>query len=120
MSRNPYRPLAFKNRHFDDEIILICVRWYCKYPLSYRNLEEMMQDRGVEVDHTTIYRWIQHFAPDLHKRLQWYQDRRSFSWRVDETYIKVRGKWKYLYRAIDKHGNTLDYQGSHQVTNIRN
>ena len=90
-------------------VILQCVRWYCKYGINYRDLEEMMAERGVEVDHTTIYRWVQRCAPELEKRITWYQNRMSFSWRVDETYIRVKGRWRYLYRAIDKHGATLDY-----------
>ena len=84
----------FKWRHFAGELILLCVRWYCKYGISYRNLEEMMGERGVAVDHTTLYRWVQRYAPELEKRMLWYQNRLSFSWRVDETYIRVKGRWK--------------------------
>jgi len=104
----------FKWRHFQGEIILHCVRWYCKYGISYRDLEEMMEERGVDVDHTTIYRWVQHYAPEMEKRLRWYW-RHSFdsSWRVDETYVKVKGQWKYLYRAIDKNGKTIDFYLAH-------
>ena len=104
----------FKYRHFQSFIILQCIRWYCKYGISYRDLEEMMLERGIEVDHTTIYRWVQKYAPELEKRLKWYQ--KGFctkSWRVDETYIKVKGVWKYLYRAIDSRGRTIDYYLSH-------
>lgn len=84
----------FKWRHFQGEIILQCVRWYCKYGISYRALEEMMKERGVNVDHTTIYRWVQHYAPEMEKRLRRYW-RNNFdsSWRVDETYVKVKGQW---------------------------
>ncbi len=99
----------FKWRHFAGELILLCVRWYCKYGISYRDLEEMMGERGVAVDHTTLYRWVQRYAPELEKRTLWYQNRISFSWRVDETYIRVKSRWKYLYRAIDKEGKTLDF-----------
>jgi len=99
----------FKWRHYHGEIILGCVRWYCKYGISYRDLEEMMQERGVDVDHTTIYRWVQHYAPEMEKRLRWYWKRSNRSWRVDETYIKVKGKWVYLYRAVDSRGNTIDF-----------
>ena len=97
----------FKGRHFRGEIVLWAVRWYCRYPISYRDLEAMMTERGVAVDHSTIYRWVQRFAPEMEKRLrrQWRRPQ-SRSWRVDETYIKVRGKWAYLYRAVDKLGNT--------------
>lgn len=100
----------FKWRHYKGEIILWAVRWYCRYPISYRNLEEMLEERGITVDHTTLYRWVQHYAPAMEKRLRWYW-RHGFdaSWRLDETYIKVRGKWTYLYRAVDKHGDTIDF-----------
>ena len=95
----------FKGRHFEGQIILWAVRWYCKYGVSYRELEEMLEERGVVVDHTTIYRWTQRYAPEIEKRLRWYWRRpRSTSWRVDETYVKVRGRWAHLYRAVDKAG----------------
>src|SRR5512144_1861499 len=100
---------VFRWRHFAGEIILWAVRWYCRYGISYRELEEMMGERGVAVDHTTVYRWTQRYAPELEKRSAWYRSRLSFSWRVDETYVRVKGRWKYLYRAIDKDGATLDF-----------
>ncbi len=104
----------FKWRHFQGEIILQCVRWYCKYGISYRDLEEMMEERGVDVDHTTIYRWVQHYAPEIEKRLRWYyRPESAYTWHIDETYIKVKGEWKYLYRAIDKLGRTIDFYLSH-------
>ena len=100
----------FKGRHFRGEIVLWAVRWYCRYGISYRDLEQMMAERGVSVDHSTIYRWVQKYAPEIEKRLRWHWRRpRSGSWRVDETYVKVRGKWSYLYRAVDKLGNTIDF-----------
>ena len=100
----------FKGRHFGGEIVLWAVRWYCRYPISYRDLEAMMTERGVAVDHSTIYRWVQRFAPEMEKRLRWQWRRpRSRSWRIDETYVKVRGQWAYLYRALDKFGDTLDF-----------
>jgi IS6 family transposase len=100
----------FKWRHFEGEIILWAVRWYCRYGISYRDLEQMMGERGVPVDHSTIYRWVQKYAPEIEKRLRWQWRRpQSTSWRVDETYVKVRGTWVYLYRALDKHGNTIDF-----------
>jgi transposase-like protein len=99
----------FKRRRFPVEIILICVRWYCKYGITYRDLEEMMQERGVEVDASTIFRWVQRYAPELEKRVRWYQGYRSGSWRVDETYVKVGGQWKYLFRVIDKRGQLIDF-----------
>ena len=99
----------FKWRHFLPEIILLNVRWYCRYSLSYRNLEEMMAERGVEVDHSTINRWVLKFAPELDKRIRPFLNPTNDSWRVDETYIEVKGAWKYLYRAVDSAGNTLDF-----------
>ena len=100
----------FKWRQFEGEIILWAVRWYCRYGISYRDLEQMMGERGSGVDHSTIYRWVQKYAPEIEKRLRWQWRRpRSTSWRVDETYVKVRGKWAYLYRALDKEGNTIDF-----------
>ena len=99
-----------QNSGLRGEIVLWAVRWYCRYPISYRDLEAMMTERGVAVDHSTIYRWVQRFAPEMEKRLRWQWRRpQSRSWRVDETYIKVRGKWAYLYRAVDKLGNTIDF-----------
>ena len=100
----------FKGRHFGGEIVLWAVRWYCRYGKSYRDLEQMMGERRVSVDHSTIYRWVQRYAPEIEKRLRWHWRRpRAGSWRVDETYVKVRGKWSYLYRAVDKLDNTIDF-----------
>ena len=99
----------FKWRHFESEIILLCVRWYLRYSLSYRDLEEMMRERGLHVDHTTIYRWVQRYAPELEKRCRPHLKATTDSWKVDETYIKVRKTWMYLYRAVDSQGNTLEF-----------
>ena len=99
----------FKWRHFLPEIILWGVRWYCSYPISYRNLSEMMCDRGVEVDHSTLSRWVQKYAPELDQRCRPHLKPTNDSWRVDETYIKVKGEDRYLYRAVDSEGNTLDF-----------
>ena len=99
----------FKWRHFLPEIILLNVRWYCRYALSYRDLEEMMAERGIKVDHSTINRWVLKYAPELDKRIRPHLKQTNDSWRVDETYIKVKGRWKYLYRAVDSLGNTLDF-----------
>jgi len=104
---------VFKWRHFESTIILQCVRWYLKYGISYRDLEEMMGERGISLSHTTIYRWVMKYSHELKKRARWYARDRGFSWRVDETYVKVKGKWKYLYRAIDKNGDTIDFYLSH-------
>jgi transposase, IS6 family len=99
----------FKWRHFEAEIILLCMRWYLRYALSYRDLEEMMRERGLLVDHTTIYRWVQRYAPELEKRCRPHLKATTDSWKVDETYIKVRKTWMYLYRAVDSQGNTLEF-----------
>jgi IS6 family transposase len=99
----------FKWRHFEGQIILLCVRWYLRYCLSYRDLEEMMAERGLKVDHTTIYRWVQQYAPELEKRCKPHLKQTTDSWRVDETYVKVKGKWLYLYRGVDSAGSTLEF-----------
>jgi transposase, IS6 family len=99
----------FKWRHFEAEIILLCVHWYLRYALSYRDLEEIMLERGLHVDHTTIFRWVQRYAPELEKRCRPHLKGTTDSWRVDETYIKVKGVWTYLYRAVDSQGNTLEF-----------
>lgn len=99
----------FKWRHFQADMILLCVRWYVRYSLSYRDLEEMMLERGLHVDHTTIYRWVQHSAPELEKRCRPSLKACNDSWKVDETYIKVKKIWMYLYRAVDSEGNTLEF-----------
>jgi IS6 family transposase len=99
----------FKRRHFPVAIILLCVRWYCKYGISYRDLAEMMSERGVAVDRSTSFRWVQRYAPEIEKRVRQYQGSRSGSWRVDETYVRVGGKWKYLFRAVDKHGRLIAF-----------
>src|SRR2546423_1547628 len=100
----------FKWRHFEADIILLCVRWYVRYSLSYRDLEEMMRERGLCVDHTTIYRWVQQYAPELEKRCKPHLKATNDSWRVDETYVKVKKVWMYLYRAVDSQGNTLEFR----------
>ena len=100
---------AFKWKHFVGEIILQTVRWYLKYPVSYRNLKEMMAERGIKVDHTTIMRWVHQHSPEIEKRIRRHLRPTNDSWRVDETYIKVKGKWKYLYRAVDSDGDTIDF-----------
>jgi len=85
------------------------VRWYCRYALSYRDVEELSAERGLRVDHSTVYRWVQTYAPQLDKRCRHYLRPSSNSWRVDEVYVKVKGQGKWLYRAVDKHGDTLDF-----------
>ncbi len=99
----------FKWRHYQAQIILRCVRWYCSYPLSYRQVAEMVNERGLDVHHTTVFRWVQEYGPELDKRCRTYLRPTNDSVRVDETYIEVKGKPKYLYRAVDSDGNTLDF-----------
>ena len=99
----------FKWCHFQPDIILLCIRWYLRYSLSSRDLEEMMLERGLHVDHTTISRWVQHYAPELDRRCRPHWKTAADSWRVDETYVKIKGVWTYLYRAVDSAGNTLDF-----------
>lgn len=99
----------FKGYHFDKSLILQAVYWYCRYSLSYRDIEELMKERGVEVDHATIQRWVEAFIPLIEEQVKRRKKRVNGSWRMDETYINVKGKWCYLYRAIDKEGNTIDF-----------
>jgi transposase-like protein len=99
----------FKGRHFDREIIVLCVRWYLRYKLSSRDLVQMMAERGIALAHTTILRWVQRFVPEFEKRWSQYSRPVGKSWRCDETYIKVKGRWTYLYRAVDKLGRTVDF-----------
>ena len=92
----------FKGRHFDREIIVLCVRWYLRYKLSFRDLVEMMAERGLSLAHTTIMRWIQRYVPEFEKRWNRFARLAGRSWHVDETYVKIKGRWTYLYRAVDK------------------
>ena len=99
----------FKGRHFEAEIIVVCVRWYLRFGLSFRNLEELMVKRNLSVDHVTIWRWVQRDAPELHRRCRPELRTTNRSWRCDETYLRVAGKWTYLYRAVDSTGATIDF-----------
>jgi len=99
----------FRGRRFPEEIIVLCVRWYLRFPLSYRDLEEILAERGVEVDYSTIARWVLHFSKILNKLIRREMRRPNRSWRVDETYIRVAGSWTYLCRAIDSAGNTIEF-----------
>jgi len=100
---------AFKGRHFDHEIIVLCVRWYLSFKLGSCDLVQMMAERGILLAHTTILRWVQRYVPDFEKRWNRYALPVGDSWRVDETYLKVKGQWVYLYRAVDKAGRTIDF-----------
>jgi putative transposase len=101
--------VSFKGAHFVKDIILTCVRWYVAYPLSYRQVEELMEERGVELDHATIHRWVLKYSPQFEE--EFYPRKRPVGrrWRMDETYIRVKGEWRYLYRAVDKSGQTIDF-----------
>jgi putative transposase len=101
--------LSFKGRHFPKRIILMAVRWYVAYPLSYRNIEELMAERGVKLDHSVVQKWVIHYAPLLESEFRNRKKSTGSSWRMDETYVKVSGKWAYLYRAVDKAGKTIDF-----------
>src|SRR5215472_10270492 len=102
------RPI-FKWRHFAPEIILCAVRWYLRYSLSYREVQELLEERDLRVDHTTVWRWVQCYAPELEQRTRLHLKPTNKSWRVDETYVRIRGYWFYLYRALDSSGATIDF-----------
>jgi putative transposase len=101
--------IDFKGSHFERKIILWGVRWYVAYPISYRQLEEMMGERGVTVDHATLNRWVIKYAPEVERAFRGQQRLVRRSWRMDETYVKIKGQWAYLYRAADKEGHTIDF-----------
>jgi transposase-like protein len=106
---NPPVARVLKRLHYPLDVILTCVRWYVAYPLSLRHLEEMMAERGVSVDHSTVHRWAIKLLPILEKAFRLRKRPVGKSWRLDETYIRVKGEWRYLYRAVDKDGNTIDF-----------
>jgi transposase, IS6 family len=99
----------FKWKHYQPDIILLTVRWYLRYNLSFRDLVEMMEERGLSIAHTTIMRWVHQYGSELDKRIRRHLKQTNDSWRVDETYVKVKGQWMYLYRAVDSEGNTIDF-----------
>ena len=101
--------IEFKGSHFERDVILWAVRWYVAYPISYRQLEEMMAEHGVEVDHATLNRWVVKYVPLLEREFRTRKLPAGSSWRMDETYVRVKGSWKYLYRAVDKAGATVDF-----------
>ena len=99
----------FKGSQFEKSIILQCVRWYLRYPISYRQLEEMMEERGIKVDHSSINRWVLKFTPQLETQYRKRKKPTSDSWRCDEMCIKIKGQWKWLYRAVDTDGDTVEF-----------
>src|SRR6476646_1686242 len=99
----------FKWRQFEPEVILLAVGWYLRFSLSYRDVEELLAERGLRADHVTVWRWVQRYAPELDRRLRKRLKATNDSWRVDETYIRVKGKWVYLCRAVDSTGATVDF-----------
>src|ERR1700692_1811765 len=99
----------FKGRQYPGEVIVLCVRWFLRYPLSYEHVSELLSERGVEVDPSCIWRWVQAYAPELNRRCRPYLKPTNKSYRIDETYIKVNGQDKYLYRALDSTGQTIGF-----------
>lgn len=99
----------FKGAHYPKSVVLFAVFFYLRYPVSYRDLEEIMQERGVDVDHATLNRWVVRYSPLIAAQAQTKKRPTAKSWRMDETYIKVKGKWMYHYRAVDRDGQTLDF-----------
>jgi transposase, IS6 family len=106
---NAVKPAIFKWRHFESALTLCAVRWYLRYSLSYREVRELLVERGLDVDHTTVFRWVQRYAPELNERIRPHLKPTNKSWRVDETYVRIKGRWFYLYRAVDSSGATLDF-----------
>ena len=103
------RPFLFRGRHFEPEVIVTCVRWYLRFSLSLRNVEELMRERGLIVDHTTVWRWCQTYGPVVYQRLKGNVKYKTTTWHMDETYVRVAGRWMYLFRAVDRHSNTVDF-----------
>lgn len=105
MRRDPFR-----GHRFPRDIILLAVRWYCRFPLSYADVRDLLAERGNSVDRATIYRWVQKFGPEIAKCARSHRSWRGLNWHVDETYVRVGGKWRYLWRAVDQHGQFIDFR----------
>src|SRR6201997_946448 len=103
------RPPLFRKRQFEPVIIVTCVRWYCRFSLSLRDLKELMAERGLAGDHTTIWRWIQRYGPQVYQRLRGQVKLKSSTWHMDETFVRIAGRWLYLFRAVDSHGQSVDF-----------
>ena len=103
------RPPLFRKRQFEPTIIVTCVRWYLRFSLSLRDLKELMAERGLSVDHTTIWRWTQRYGPEVYRSLGGEVRRKSSTWHMDETFVRIAGRWMYLFRAVDSGGQTVDF-----------
>jgi transposase, IS6 family len=103
------RPPLFRKRKFEPIVIVTCVRWYCRFALSLRDLEELMAERGLSVDHTTIWRWTQTYGAEVYRRLRGEVKWKSSTWHMDESFVRIAGKWMYLFRAVDSQGQTVDF-----------
>ena len=103
------RPPLFWKRKFEPQVIVTCVRWYLRFCLSLRDLEELMAERGLAVDHTSVWRWVQAYGPEVNRRLHGVVKPKSSGWHMDETFVRIAGKWMYLFRAVDAHGQTVDF-----------
>ncbi|MDX2381162.1 MAG: IS6 family transposase, partial [Acidimicrobiia bacterium] len=108
LRRRPDVSLSFAGFRFPPDVVLLAVRWYLRYGLSYRDVEELLAERGIEVDHVTIYRWVQRFTPLVIEAARPCRHSVGDRWFVDETYVKVAGVWRYVYRAVDQHGQVID------------
>lgn len=111
--------LSFKGAHYPKSVILYAVFFYVRFAVSYRELEIIMAERGVHLDHATLNRWVVKYAPKIARRAQKRKRPTAGSWRMDETYVKVKGKWCYLYRGIDKHGETERLNDAHRTMSTR-
>src|SRR5580692_4176093 len=109
MFRVPSIARLFKCRQFEPEVILLTVGGYLRFSLSYRDVEELLAERGLRADHVTVWRWVQRYTPEIQRRLRPQLRPTNDSWRMDETYVRVKGKWVYLYRAVDSSGATIDF-----------
>jgi transposase, IS6 family len=103
------RPPLFRKRKFEPAVILTCVRWYLRFSLSLRDVQELIAERALVVDHTTIWRWTQTYGPEVYRRLRGAVKRKSSTWHMDETFVRIAGRWTYLFRAVDSHGDTVDF-----------
>ena len=103
------RPPLFRKRKFEPAVIVTCVRWYLRFSLSLRDVEELMAERGLSIDHTSIWRWMQSYGPEVLRRLRGQVRRKSTTWHMDETFIRIAGRWMYLFRAVDSQGETVDF-----------